>query len=219
MRRTILRLALAAFTLVGFFGVSVAAQDKSARGTVTAMAADSITVKAGDREMKFTIDGKTTVTAEGAGTAAREAAAAGKGLKLAEVVKVGNAVEVNYEESGGTMRATRIRRVASAGGGGGSTSDDRAETASGTVQSVTATALSIAGSSGGGAKFTQSFTVDTNTKIVAEGAGTAAAAAAEKGKRMGITDYVAVGDQVTVTYQKKGETLVATQVRVTRKGK
>lgn len=221
MRRTTLRLSLAAFTLVGFFGVSLTAQDtKDARGTVTAMSADSITVKAGEREMKFTVDGKTIVTAEGAGTAAREAAAAGKpGPKLAEIVKVGDAVEVAYHETGGTMHAARIRRVLSAGRGGGSTSEDRAETAQGTVQSVTSSALTIAGSSGGGSKFTQTFAVDTNTKVVAEGAGTAAAAAAAKGQSKGITDYVATGDQVTVTYQKKGDTVVATQVRVNRKGK
>ena len=136
MRRTTLRLSLAAFTLVGFFGVSLTAQDtKDARGTVTAMSADSITVKAGEREMKFTVDGKTVLTAEGAGTAAREAAAAGKGgPKLAEFVKVGDAVEVAYHETGGTMHAARIRRILSAGRGGGSTSEDRAETATGTVQ-------------------------------------------------------------------------------------
>jgi hypothetical protein len=220
MRRTILRLSLAAFTLVGFISVSLAAQEtKNARGTVTAMGADSITVKAGEREMKFAVDAKTVVTAEGAGTASREAAASGKSLKLADIVKVGDAVDVSYHETG--MHAARIRKIPSAGSGGGGTSDERAatssDTANGTVQTVSASSLTITGSAGDSGKFTQTFTIDTNTKVVAEGAGTAAAAAKEKGKSMGITDYLATGDQVTVTYQKKGDALIATQIRVTRK--
>jgi Domain of unknown function (DUF5666) len=220
MRRTILRLSLAAFTLVGFISVSLTAQEtKTARGTVTAMGGDSISVKAGEREMKFVVDAKTVVTAEGAGTASREAAASGKSLKLADVVKVGDAVEVSYHETGGTMHAARIRRTPSAGAGGGGTSDDRpsSDTATGTVQTVSATSLTITGSAGGSGKFTQTFTVDTNTKVVATGAGTAAAAAKEKGKSMGVTDFIATGDQVAVTYEKKGDALIATQIRVTRK--
>jgi hypothetical protein len=220
MRRTILRLSLAAFTLVGFISVSLAAQEtKTARGTVTAMGGDSISVKAGDREMKFVVDAKTVVTAEGAGTASREAAAAGKSLKLADVVKVGDAVEVGYHETGGTMHAARIRRTPSAGAGGGGTSDDRpsSDTANGTVQTVSATSLTITGSAGGSGKFTQTFSIDTNTKIVAEGAGTASREAAAAGKSTTATDLLKAGDQVAVTYQKKGDTLVATQIRVTRK--
>lgn len=220
MRRTILRLSLAAFTLVGFISVSLAAQEtKNARGTVTAMGADSITVKAGEREMKFTVDAKTVVTAEGAGTASREAAASGKSLTLKDVVKVGNAVNVDYHETGGTMHATRIRRIASVGSSGGGTSDDRpvSDTAMGTVQSVSTSSLTITGSAGGSGKFTQTFAIDTNTKIVAEGAGTATAAAREKGKSMTAPDLIAKEDQVTVNYEKKGDALIATQIRVTRK--
>jgi uncharacterized protein DUF5666 len=220
MRRNTLRLSLAAFTLVGFFGTSLAAQEtKSARGIVTAMAGDSISVKAGEREMKFVVDAKSVVTAEGAGTASREAAAAGKSLKLADVVKVGDSVDVSYHETGGTMHAARIRKIPPIGAGGGGVSDDRpsSDSAMGTVQSVSATSLTITGSAGGSGKFSQTFSIDTNTKVVASGAGTAAAAAKEKGKSMGITDYVATGDQVTVFYQKKGDALLATQVRVTRK--
>jgi Domain of unknown function (DUF5666) len=222
MRRTILRLSLAAFTLVGFISVSLAAQEtKNARGTVTAMAADTITVKAGEREMKFTVDAKTVVTAEGAGTASREAAASGKSLTIKDVLKVGAAVEVEYHETGGTMHAARIRRIPSVGPGGGGTSDERAETrsdtATGTVQTVSASSLTITGSAGGSGKFTQTFTIDTNTKVVAVGAGTASAAAKEKGQSLGIKDYLATGDEVSVTYQKKGEALLATQIRVTRK--
>ena len=135
MRRIVLGFSLAAFSLVGWLPSSALAQDtKSARGTVTAMAGDAVTVKAGDREMKFTVDAKTVLTAEGAGTAAREAASAGKpGPSLAEFVKVGDAVDVSYHEMGGTMHAARIRRITSPGPGGGTTSDQKAETKSETA--------------------------------------------------------------------------------------
>jgi hypothetical protein len=221
MRRTILGLSIAAFSLVGWLPSQAIAQDtKSARGTITAMAGDAITVKAGDQELKFTVDAKTILIAEGAGTAAREAAAAGKpGPKLAEFVKVGDNVEVNYREVGGTMNATRIRRVASPGPGGGMTSDQRAETSDGRVDAVTPTSLTISGSASGGAKFTQTFTIDNETKVVAVGAGTAAAKAAATGAKMTITDYVGIGDQVTVTYHKMAGSLHAAQVRVRSKAK
>lgn len=219
MRRTVLGLSLAAFSLVGWVPSHAIAQDtKSARGTITAMAGDAITVKAGDRELKFTVDAKTVLTAEGAGTAAREAASAGKpGPKLADFVKVGDAVEVSYHEMGGTMHAARIRRVRSPGPGGGMTSDQKAETSDGTVDTVSAMSLTISGAASGGAKFTQTFTIDGDTKVVAVGAGTAAAAAAAKGTKMGITDYVGTGDQVTVMYHKMGNSLHAAEVRVRRK--
>lgn len=219
MRRTVLGLALTTFSLAGWLPSHAIAQDtKSARGSITAMASDSITVKAGERELKFAVDAKTVLTAEGAGTAAREAAAAGKpGPTLADFVKVGDAVEVSYHETGGTMHAARIRRVSSPGPGGGTTSEDKAETSSGTVDTVSATSLTISGSASGGAKFTQTFTVDSDTRVVGEGLGTAAAAAKAKGAKTTITDYVAAGDQVTVTYHKRGDSLHAANVRVTRK--
>ena len=90
-----------------------AAQDtKSARGTVTAVGGDSITVRVAERELKFSVDPKTVLTASGAGTADRKADAAGKpGLRVADFVKSGDAVEVTYQETGSTMRASNIRRV------------------------------------------------------------------------------------------------------------
>jgi hypothetical protein len=191
-----------------------AAQDtRSARGTVTAVGGDSITVKAGDRELKFTIDAKTVLTASGAGTAERKADAAGKpGLRVADFVKAGDAVEVTYQESG--MRATNIRRVSSAGGGGGSVSGDRAETSNGTVDSLSASSLVISGSTAGGT-FKQTFAIDGSTRVIAVGASTAAAG---KGGKVVLSDFVGAGDQVTVTYRKAGSGLHADEVRVRSKG-
>src|SRR5262245_9340701 len=74
-----------------------AAQNKTARGTISSIAGDTITVNVGGSEMKFTVDGKTMVTAAGAGTKARAAAAAGQaGPKLNELLKSGEAVVVTY---------------------------------------------------------------------------------------------------------------------------
>jgi hypothetical protein len=195
-----------------------AAQDtKSARGTVTAVAGDSITVKAAERELKFTVDPKTQLIAAGAGTAERKADAAGKpGPRLGDFVKAGDAVEVSYQETGSTMRASTIRKVNSAGSGGGSISGDRAETANGTVDSISGSTIAISGSAAGGGSFKQSFTVDATTKVIALGAGTAAAA---KGGKLVLTDFVGVGDQVTVSYRKAGSALHAEEVRVRAKKK
>ena len=221
MRRTVLALSLATLSLVAWLSPPVVAQEtKSARGSVTAMTADMITVKVGEREMKFSVDAKTTVIASGGSTATRKATQAGAaGPKLADLVKVGDAVEISYHEMGATLHAASVRKVTSAGSGGGSTSDERAanaeEHATGTVEMVSATMLEINGSTSGGT-FKQSFTIDGDTKVVAMGAGTAAAA---KGGKIAITDIVGKGDRVNVTYHKMGTMLHAAEVRVMQKSK
>jgi hypothetical protein len=204
-------------TLIGLLSwiaaVPAQAQDKSARGSVTAVAGDMLTVKAGTQELKLMVDAKTEVIAEGAGTASRAAAAKGvAGPKLSEFVKVGDNVEVRYREAGGAMHATSVRKVSSAGAGGGGVSEPKPASMSsnGTVTAVSGTSLTISGSSGGGGTFTQTFTVDNMTKVVAEGAGTASA----KGK-VTITDLVSKGSRVTVSYREgANNTLVASEVRV-----
>lgn len=220
MTRTVL--TVFAVALATSLNVPLTAQDtKSARGTVIAMAVDSVSVKAGDRELKFTVDAKTIITTEGGGTATREAATAGKpGPKLADLVKVGDAVEVSYHDVKGTMHAARIRRVTDAGAGGGTVSDKGAaaktETSNGTVDEVSASSLTISGSAAGGATFKQTFVIDGNTKVVAQGAGTAAAAS---GGKLVITDAVGKGDRVTVMYHQTGSALHAAEVRVRQKAK
>jgi hypothetical protein len=217
MSGTALRLAVVLFVVsAGLTGTAVAQDSKSARGTVTAVGGDSISVRVADRELKFAVDSKTVLTASGAGTADRRAEAADKpGPRLTDFIKTGDAVEVRYQETGSTMRASNIRRVTSAGSGGGSTSDDRAETANGAVDSISGTTLVISGSAGGGGSFKQSFAVDANTKVIAVGASTAASAS--KGGKIVLSEFVGVGDQVTVSYHKAGNTLHADQVRVRSK--
>jgi uncharacterized protein DUF5666 len=213
MSGTGFRFAIALLIVGGGLASQAAAQEtKSARGTVTAMGGDSITVKAAERELKFTVDAKTVLTASGAGTAERKAEAAGKpGPRLADFVKTGDAVSVTYQETGSTMRATHIQRVSSAGGG--SMSGDRSESSNGRVDSLSGSTLVISGTAGSGS-FKQSFAVDATTRVIAMGASTAAAAT---GGKVAIADFVGIGDQVTVSYRKAGSGLHADEVRVRAK--
>jgi Domain of unknown function (DUF5666) len=216
MTRTVLAFTLASLVILGSPASNAVAQEaKMARGTVTAVAADSLTVKVRDQEMKFGIDAKTLVVAEGAGTKSRQAAAAGKpGPVLAEIIKTGQAVEVQYLDAGGVMHASRVRRITSPGTAGGSIVAARpaTETANGTVKSVSADSFTITGSAGGGGTFTQTFTIDRTTKVVGVGAGTATAA---KGGSIGFNELVGAGDRVSVMYSKAGSRLHADDVRVT----
>jgi len=216
MSGTGFRFAIAVLIVVGGLASQAAAQGtKSARGTVTAMSGDSITVKAAERELKLMVDPKTVLEATGAGTAERKAEAAGKPgtTRLADFVKIGDAVEVSYQETGSTMRASTIKRVNDAGSKGGATSAERSESANGTVDSLSGSTLAISGKTGSGT-FKQSFTVDGTTKVIAVGGSTAADA---KGGKVAIADFVGVGDQVTVNYRKAGSGLHADEVRVRAK--
>ena len=67
-------------------------------GVVTAVTVDSVTVKVGAADMKFSVDAKT----------------------VRNGVKVGQAVQVSYFDQGANHRTTRIRATSSAGSGGGS---------------------------------------------------------------------------------------------------
>src|SRR5207249_7410037 len=79
MRRTLLALLVAAIGIVSWPVTAVFAQANSnkTRGTVSALGADSVTVKVRDAEMKFSVTPRTIVEARGAGTRDRQAQAAG----------------------------------------------------------------------------------------------------------------------------------------------
>ena len=207
MRPTLVALALA-LALVHSQGSALAqSAAKTARGTVTAMAADTVTVKVGTTDMTFTVDAKTNVVAVGGSTKDRAAQAAGApGPKLSDVIKVGQPVSVRYTSTGTTNRASSITAVSSAG-----EDPAAAKTSNGTVDAVSATALTISGSTGP-AKFNQTFTIDSETKVIGRGVGTAT-----KGARVVITDLVGKGDQVSVSYKMSGTALHASEVRVTAK--
>jgi hypothetical protein len=215
MRRFYLVLAVTALVAAGWPTTQALAQDSSkTRGTISALAGDSVTVKVRDQEMKFRVDAKTVVEARGAGTKDRQAEAAGKaGPKLSDVVKAGDAVEVSYVDApSGALRATHIRSIVSVGNTGEAKPSEMVS--NGTVKSVTANAIAISGASGAGATFTQSFAIEPSTKVVAKGAGTAAAA---KGGKLVLTEAVAAGDRVSISYHEGGGALQASEVRVLTK--
>src|SRR5437762_13975756 len=149
-------------------------ETKMARGTVSSVAGDTITVKVADKDLKFNVDNKTTVEARGAGTKNAHAQALGMpGPKISEVLNTGEAVEVSYTDMAGTLRASRVRAVSSVGSASESTSEAKpaTKTASGTVKSVAADSLMVSGT--GGKDMT--FAIDPSTKVVGRGAGTKAA--------------------------------------------
>jgi hypothetical protein len=199
--------SLLALAVVIAFPRPSAAQNKTARGTISSIAGDTVSVNVGGTEMKFTVDSKTMVTAAGAGTKARAAAAAGQpGPKLNELLKAGEAVVVTYMEMGSMNHASSVQVVPSAGAGGGSVSADKPAAASrnttGVVKSVSATSLTITAD---GKDMT--FALDQSTRVVGTGAGTKTAAA---GGRIAITDLVATGNRVNVAHTDNK----ATEVRV-----
>jgi hypothetical protein len=205
MTRTILALPLAIVTAAALLAAPAHAQDsKKMRGKVTAMTGTSVTIDNAGKASNFTIDAKTKVEAPGAGTATRAAEAAGKpGVKLADVIKTGDAVEVTYTEAAGKMQASMIRKVSSVG----STDDPSDDThhADGKVTAITANSLSIGA---------QTFMIDSNTDVIGRGAGTAAAKA---GGKVPLTTLVGVGDTVTVSYHETAGKMQASKIRVTMK--
>jgi hypothetical protein len=187
---------------------SAGAQDKAVQGTVTAMSGEVLTLKVQDKEMKFNVDEKTQVIARGASTASRYARRQGRpGVTLAEVVKVGESVEVRYDEK--AMRASSVRVL---GAGPGATADTRPKPVAGVVSAVTATSLTLKGPDGEIA-----LTVDDKTDIVAPGATTLMRQKKAAGEKTSITDFVAAGDTVMVRFAESGASKLATHVRVTKK--
>jgi len=218
MTRTLLLSSIAAVVLFGSVPSTAVGQEmQMARGTVTAFGADNVTVNVRGQELTFTVDNKTKVEAPGAGTKSRQAQAAGKpGPALADVLKKGQGVEVSYRDANGSLHATRLRAVPVAADAGGIVQKEPAEEhSSGTVTALSATSLTISGSSGAGATFRQTFAIDPSTKVIGKGAGTAAAA---KGGRVAITDVIANGDWVSVSFHKVGaDSLHASNVRLVQR--
>jgi hypothetical protein len=205
MRRTLFALPLAIVTIAALLATPAHAQDsKKMRGKVTAVTGTSVTIDNAGKPASFVIDPKTKVEAPGAGTATRAAEAAGKaGVKMADVIKTGDAVEVTYTETAGKMQASMVRKVTSVG----STDDPSEDThhADGKVTAITASSLSIGA---------QTFVIDSKTDVIGRGAGTATAKA---GGKVAITTLIGVGDTVTVSYHDVAGKLQASRIRVTAK--
>lgn len=86
----------------------------------------------------------------------------------------------------------------------------KAESAQGAVTAVVPDSLTIKAKSGD-----MTFTIDKTTSVTAKGATHKSLALKAEGKSSVLTDFVKVGDQVTVTYHDMGGTKHAATIRVT----
>jgi hypothetical protein len=213
MKQTLGALTLTAVTVLWGSSSAFAQNSKVARGTVSAIAGQWLTVRVGNEEMKFSVDGKTSVIARGASTKSSRAAAAGKpGPHLNEVLSAGQAVAVTYNDMAGALHATEIKAISKAAAVSNA-SANAAMKSTGVVKSIGADWITISGRTGA-ATFDQTFKIAPSTKVFAKGAGTATAA---KGGKVPFADVVKAGDHVSVSYQKQGDSLLASDVHVTMK--
>jgi hypothetical protein len=86
---------------------------------------------------------------------------------------------------------------------------EKTMTANGTVESVSADSLTLKAKSG-----EMTFAVDTMTKVQARGASHKSAAMKDDKKSTQVTDFVKVGDSVTVRYQAQGDKKHAESISV-----
>ena len=112
MRRLVgvLAVALAIAAVPSFASAQGAsAKTMNAKGTVSAVAPDSLTVKgAGTETWTFMIDKDTSVTAKGATHKSLALKADGKSTVLTDFVKAGYTVTVAYHDMGSMKHASRI---------------------------------------------------------------------------------------------------------------
>lgn len=211
--------AAACTLLLGLVATQAAAETKWVRGKVTAVGGDSVTLDVMGKAMMFKVDSKTDVIEKGGSTATREAQAAGrKGPTLAELLKVGDGVEVHYNEVGTTMVATEIRGGIAVGAGAASKEEPMGEMSQGS---------SVRGliSKVGGKEFTvkadgkdYTFMVDAKTRFVGRGLSTATRQAEAAGKEMTLDKTLGLNDEVTVSYEMMGNMMHAREVRIQKKG-
>lgn len=212
MRRAAVLFAATLLTLS--LSAAVAAQEKWARGKVTAVAGNAVTIDVKGQPMTFAVDSSTQYIARGGSTMKKEAERTGAKLTLGDVVKVGDNVEIRYVESAGSMLAKSVRVGIGASAG---TSDQAAAAGSkqmdGVVSEVSGGSLVVKPASGDAL----SFTVDPKTRVTGQGLGTMAKEKQAAGSKLTLLDAVAVGDAVQVTYTTVGETKHATAVRILKK--
>jgi len=177
------------------------------RGKVTGVSADSLTVAADGKDMKFMVDKDTRVIAAGAGTKMRAARRKGEeGVKVANVLKVGDGVEVHYHDVGGTLHAAEVRAGVAAAG---PKAEHSGKSVTGRVTSVSGSSLTV---NSEGKDWT--FAVDDKTHVIGRGAGTLSRKRKAAGTKTLITDFVQKDDEVTVSYHDVGGTLHAGDVHV-----
>ncbi len=210
MRRAAVSIAVALVTL-SLSAALAAPQEKRARGKVTAITATAITIDVDGKPTAFGIDtASTKFIARGGTTKTKAAERTGIKPTLGDTVKIGDNVEITYQESGGRMLATQVRvGVASEAGMLG----EGQATIEGVVSEVSGATLGIRRAKGEPV----TFMVDAKTRIIGQGLGTMAKEKQAAGAKLTLGDAVAVGDTVQVTYTLSGDMKHATAVRVVRK--
>jgi Domain of unknown function (DUF5666) len=195
---------------------------KTVAGTITSVSGSSVTVKTSTGDMTFNIDQKTRVIERGGSTKARAAQAEGKpGVPMTDVLKTGENVEVKYHETG--MHAASIRALAmlpggakagaaASGGEGVPAAAPKAQTATGTVSSVSGNSLTVKAASGD-----MTFSVDAKTTVSGTGIGTAGRKLAAEGAKPVLSEFLKEGDTVSVTYHDTAGTNHASVIRIVRK--
>ena len=189
---------------------------KTVKGTVTAVAGSSITVKVDGEDKTYNIDGSTRIVAPGGTTKTDIARKSGQpGPTAADVLKAGQAVQVTYHENG--MHASVVRTIASVPAPKAPAADAaepkaKTQTASGVVSAVSGSSLTVKGTGG-----EWTFQVDPKTTVSGRGLGTAGREITAAGGKTTLTEFVHEGDTVTVTYRDVGGTKQASLVRITRK--
>ena len=81
----------------------------SARGTLTAVANGSVTLKTADKDWTFAIDSKTLVLGQGMGTITRKFEAEGKKPTVVDLLSVNDEVVVYFKDAANAKLATEIR--------------------------------------------------------------------------------------------------------------
>lgn len=211
MRRAFVTFAMALAT-ISLLAAPAAAQEKTAKGKITALDGASITVDVKGQAMTFAVDTTTTVIASGAGTMAREAQkTTGANPKLTDVVKMGDNVEVSYTEAAGKMTAKTVRKVAAVPDAAADAAAPKK--AEGVVSEVSGASITVKPATGDA----MTFMVDAKTRVTGTGLGTMSREKQTQGAAVTLTDAVAAGDTVEVTFAASGDMKHATAVRVIEK--
>lgn len=182
-----------------------AAQAREARGTVSAVAERSMTVKVGAQELSFFVDRETHLTVQREAKDLQRAKAPAADPNVNDYFAPGNIVLVRYQDTGGRHHALDIQRVGSTGPGGGSISEP-ALIATGKVKAITSSQLTL------DANGRESvFAITKDTGVLKKGATRATKAA---GGSTPITTFVHAGDSVSISYSQSAGRATASEVRV-----
>lgn len=198
---------LAVGTIVAVLGTigQAGAQTKEARGTISAVAARSVTVKVGAEELTFFVDHETHLEVRRAAKDLQQAKAPAAEPNVNDYFEPGNVVLVRFQDVSGRHHALDIQRVGSTGAGGGSISEP-ARIAEGKVKAITSSQLTL------DANGRESiFAITHDTDVLKKGA-TAATKAA--GGVTPITTFVHTGDSVSISYSESAGRATASEVRV-----